>query len=140
MEIYKEVLQAAECIGIKRCIGLHVSDGCVSGTLKISQEHETTVQGIEERWQKLADNPSYPLNHQQKEAFNFGSQRAAKCAFEETESGLLDFTSRFLEDKLNADKAYEEARLEYYNASARIYRQILMKPTAPLIWSDCRKC
>lgn len=48
MEIYKEVLQAANASALSDASVN--SDAASAELLKISQEHETTVQGIEERW------------------------------------------------------------------------------------------
>lgn len=120
MEIYKEVLQAANASALSDASVN--SDAASAELLKISQEHETTVQGIEERWQKLADT-FLSLNTTQKEAF-ISALKEQQIAFEETESGQLDFHKQILEDKLNADKAYEEARLEYYTQSKDIQANI----------------
>ena len=120
MEIYKEVLQAANASALSDASVN--SDAASAELLKISQEHETTVQGIEERWQKLADT-FLSLNTTQKEAF-ISALKEQQIAFEETESGQLDFHKQILEDKLNADKAYEEARLEYYTQCKDIQANI----------------
>lgn len=120
MEFYKEVLQAANASALSDASVN--SDAASAELLKISQEHETTVQGIEERWQKLADT-FLSLNTTQKEAF-ISALKEQQIAFEETESGQLDFHKQILEDKLNADKAYEEARLEYYTQCKDIQANI----------------
>ena len=120
MEIYKEVLQAANASALSDASVN--SDAASAELLKISQEHETTVQGIEERWQKLSDT-FLSLNTTQKEAF-ISALKEQQIAFEETESGQLDFHKQILEDKLNADKAYEEARLEYYTQCKDIQANI----------------
>lgn len=120
MEIYKEVLEAANASALSDASVN--SDAASAELLKISQEHETTVQGIEERWQKLSDT-FLSLNTTQKEAF-ISALQEQQIAFEETESGQLDFHKQILEDKLSADKAYEEARLEYYTQCKDIQANI----------------
>lgn len=110
LELYRDILSTAN--------ESKFSDVTVNSTaaeaelLKLSQEHETTVAAIEDRWQKLSDT-FLSLNDMQKNAF-IVALKEQQIAFEETESGELDFHKQILADKLNADKAYEDTRLEYY--------------------------
>lgn len=110
MDLYNQILRAANAS--RMSASLVNGDAAEAELLKLEQAHETTVQGIEERWQKLADT-FLSLNASQKETF-LDALKEEQIAFEETESGELDFHRQILEDKLNADKAYEDARLEYY--------------------------
>lgn len=109
-ELYSQILQAANASNLSA--SLVNGDAAAAELLKLEQAHETTVQGIEERWQKLSDT-FLSLNAAQKENF-LAALKEQQIAFEETESGELDFHRQILEDKLNADKDYEDARLEYY--------------------------
>lgn len=76
MEIYKEVLQAANASALSDASVN--SDAASAELLKISQEHETTVQGIEE---PVAETRRYLLipQHHAEGSLYFGSQRAANC-------------------------------------------------------------
>ena len=109
-DLYKSVLEAADASKL--------SDMAVNGEassaalLKMEREHENAVVAIEDRWKSLADT-FMSLNTEQKEMF-LNSLKEQQIAFEETESGELDFHEQILEDKLNADRAYEDARLEYF--------------------------
>ena len=110
MELYKQVLSAAN--------DSKLSDVSTNGSasaaelLRLQQEHDSTVTAIEERWRKLSDT-FLSLNTQQKTAF-IDALKEQEIAFEETETGELDFHKQILADKLNAEKEYEDARLEYY--------------------------
>ena len=110
LELYKEVISAAN--------ESKLSDVAVNGTasaaelVKLSQEHESTVMAIEDKWRKLSDTFT-SLTSEQKNIF-IDALKEESIAFEETASGELDFHKQILADKLNADKEYEDARLSYY--------------------------
>ena len=110
LELYKQVLSAANA---SKLSDVTINNTASAAELeKLSQEHETTVAAIEERWRKLSDT-FLSLTANQKNAF-LSALTEQQIAFEQMESGELDFHKQVLADKLNADKAYEDARLEYY--------------------------
>lgn len=80
--------------------------------LKMQLAHENAVSGIEERWTNLS-NTFIALTATEKEFF-IQSLNDRNIAFEQTESGELDFHKQMLKDKLAEDKAYEDAKAEYH--------------------------
>ncbi len=110
MELYKQVLSATNASKLSDV----TTNGSASAAelLKLQQEHDSTVTAIEERWCRLSDT-FLSLNTQQKNAF-VAALKEQEIAFEETETGELDFHRQILADKLNAEKEYEDTRLEYY--------------------------
>ena len=88
------------------------SDAAAAELAKMQLEHEKTAGAIEERWTNLS-NTFIGLTGAEKEVF-LQALKDRSIAYEETESGELDFHKQILKDKLADDKAYEDTRAEYY--------------------------
>lgn len=88
------------------------TDAAAAELVKIELEHEKTVSGIEERWQNL-NNTFIGLTNSEKEVF-IQALKERSIAFEQSETGELDFHKQMLKDKLAEDKAYEDTKAEYH--------------------------
>lgn len=88
------------------------TDAAAAELLKMQLEHEKAVSGIEERWQSL-NNTFIGLTVSEKEVF-IQALKERSIAFEQSETGELDFHKQMLKDKLAEDKAYEDTKAEYH--------------------------
>lgn len=88
------------------------SDAAAAELIKMQLEHEKVVSGIEERWTNLA-NTFIGLTADEKEVF-IQALKERRIAFEESETGELNFHKQILKDKLAEDKAYEDTKAEYH--------------------------
>lgn len=88
------------------------ADAAAAELVKMKLEHEKTLDGIEERWTNLS-NTFIGLTDNEKEVF-LQALKERSIAFEQSESGELDFHKQMLKDKLAEDKAYEDTKAEYH--------------------------
>lgn len=79
---------------------------------KMQVEYEKTIASIDDRWQKLSD--SYAAMNERDRATFITALEAQGIAYEKEQTGELNFTKAILEEKLAAQKKYEDDRLAYY--------------------------
>lgn len=88
------------------------ADAAAAELMKMQLGHEKAVSGIEERWSNL-NNTFIGLTASEKEIF-IQALKERSIAFEQSETGELDFHKQMLKDKLAEDKAYEDSKAEYH--------------------------
>ena len=88
------------------------ADAAAAELVKMQLEHEKATASIEERWTNLS-NTFIGLTASEKEVF-IQALKERSIAFEQSETGELDFHKQMLKDKLAEDKAYEDTKAEYH--------------------------
>ena len=112
------------------------ADAAAAELVKMKLEHEKTLDGIEERWTNLS-NTFIGLTDNEKEVF-LQALKERSIAFEQSESGELDFHSKCLKTSWLKIKLMKIPRRSIM-LNARIFKLILMKPTELMTWQGLKR-